>query len=128
MVFQEDDCTTPHYQPGSCIALSECGHIRKLLTGRLSGPAHSYLRRSVCRFSGGEEKCEDSQVTSCCRWSPARLLSRGASGAGLDWLDLLDLHHALLSQVRGREQEEDQVLQRTGQRPVSRRESPGGQL
>ena len=50
-------CTTPHHQQGSCLPLAQCGHIRKLLTIRITSLAHSYLRRSVCRFSGEGQRC-----------------------------------------------------------------------
>ena len=67
-------------------------------------------------------------VELCVRWSAPRLLSPGARSAGLDWLDLLDLHHGVFSPVRGRQQEEDEEVQRTGQGSVSWRESGGGEL
>merc|ERR1719150_1900189 len=45
-------CRTPHLQPGSCVPLVQCHHVRKLLSNTISAPTLSYLRRSVCRFSG----------------------------------------------------------------------------
>merc|ERR1719219_937513 len=45
-------CSTPHNQHGSCLPLTQCYHVRKLLSNTISALTLSYLRRSVCRFSG----------------------------------------------------------------------------
>ena len=51
-VGQGGTCRTPHHQPGSCLPLAQCQHVRKLLSNTISALTLSYLKRSVCRFSG----------------------------------------------------------------------------
>ena len=62
------------------------------------------------------------------RRTAGRVLSPGARGAGLDWLDILELQHGVFSEMRGREQDPGTTLPGPWPSSVPGGESGGGEL
>ena len=56
------------------------------------------------------------------------MLSPGARGAGLDWLDILELQHGVFSEMRGREQDPGTTLPGPWPSSVPGGERGGGEL
>lgn len=58
--FAENSCLSPYFTPGTCVYLSECDQIVKILKkGFLSFQDRIFLGRSQCGFENG-------QVKVCC--------------------------------------------------------------
>ena len=48
----DDECTTPHNVEGECVPLRQCEPIMSLLRGGMSHQKMTYIRRSMCKFTG----------------------------------------------------------------------------
>ena len=48
----DDECSTPHNVEGECVPLRQCEPVMSLLRGGMSHQKMTYIRRSMCKFTG----------------------------------------------------------------------------
>ena len=114
----DDECTTPHNVEGECVPLRQCEPIMSLLRGGMSHQKMTYIRRSMCKFTGVVNirlfylyyVLSILSPNPLFRLHPRCVLSRGASVPLLVRLGPLVLVVSVLCSVWRRRDQEAEIM------------------